>query len=152
MDSSAGKLGQAFAALLALLALALVLVLTLYAGAAHAATPVAISPLYGTHDASPYTQISFLGVAASEITDVSVRGSRTGTHGGHLRAYATAPGASFVVDGQFSQGEGGEASALVGPKGHQRRVSTYFTVARLAPYQVEKGESVQLKGRGTEQS
>src|SRR4051794_24173582 len=106
MHSSAGKLGQAVAA-----PLALALALTLYAGAAHAATPVAISPLYGTHDASPYTQISFLGVAASEIADVSVRGSRTGTHGGHLRAYATVPGASFVVDGQFSQGEGVEASA-----------------------------------------
>ncbi len=150
MRSRAGRRGHAAATLALIVGLAVALVPG--ASAARAATPVAISPLNGTHDASPDTQISFLGVAANEIAGVSVRGSRTGTHHGELRAYATAPGASFVVDHQFSQGESVTASALIGPKGHERRVQTSFTIARLAPYRVETGPSVELKGHGLEQS
>ena len=51
----------------------------LIAPSAHAVT---ISPLPGTPDASPHTQISFLGVPASEIHQISVVGSRSGSHGG----------------------------------------------------------------------
>src|SRR6185312_3367223 len=152
MNESAGKLGRGVTAVRATLALLVALATAaLSATAANAAPAVAVSPLNGTPDASPYTQISFLGVPANEISSVSVRGSRTGAHSGHLRGYVSAPGASFVVDHDFSQGESVTASALVGPKGHSSRVSTTFTIARLAPYQVTRGATVELSGHGLEQ-
>jgi hypothetical protein len=95
---------------------------------------VTISPLPGTPDASPRTQISFLGVPAGEIHQISVVGSRTGSHRGQLHGYDSAPGASFVPERGFSEGESVRVSALVGPSGHQQRVGSSFTVAELAHY------------------
>ncbi len=153
MNESAGKRGRRVTVIRMTLAVVTALsACALSAAAASAATAVAVSPLTGTPDASPYTQISFLGVPAGEISSVSVHGSRTGAHGGHLLAYVSAPGASFVVDHDFSQGESVTASALVGPKGHTSRVSTTFTIARLAPYKVSRGKTVELSGHGLEQS
>jgi hypothetical protein len=93
-----------------------------------------ISPLNGTPDASPDTQISFLGAPAGQISNVSVVGSRSGAHSGSLRSYASAPGASFVPARGFSEGERVTVSASVGPRGHVARVGTSFTVARLVSY------------------
>lgn len=93
-----------------------------------------VSPLPGTPDASPHTQISFLGIAPAEIRDVAVTGSRSGRHRGRLESYASEPGASFVPAHEFSEGEQVRVSALVGPAGHARRVTDTFTVARLADY------------------
>ena len=39
-----------------------------------------VSPLVGTIDANPQTQISFLGVPASALHAIVVSGSRTGRH------------------------------------------------------------------------
>ena len=103
--------------------------------AAQGAVALAISPLNGTPDASPYTQISFLGVPANEISGISVVGSRTGGHAGRLEGYVTAAGASFVPTHQFAQGERVTATATVGPKGHTQRVSSTFYIARLSSYQ-----------------
>ena len=97
---------------------------------AASASALTLSPLNGTPDASPSTQISFLGVNAGEIARVSVVGSRSGSHGGKLRSYASAVGASFVPGRAFTGGERVRASAVVGRPGHGRRVSTTFTVAR----------------------
>jgi Arylsulfotransferase (ASST) len=102
------------------------------AATAGAVPTVAISPLSGTRDASPQTQISFLGVAASEIRDVSVRGSRSGAHAGRLQSYATATGASFLPSKPFTEGEQVAVSALIGPSTGARRVTSNFTIARLA--------------------
>ncbi len=113
-------------------ALALVAAMTLVAEPAAGA--LALSPLNETPDASPQTQISFLGVPASEIADVSAVGSRSGRHGGRLESYVSSPGASFLPTRSFTQGEQVTASALIGPKGHTRRVSTSFTIARLSRY------------------
>jgi hypothetical protein len=148
MYESAGRRGRLISALAATIAV----LLTAFVSAASAAPQVAISPLNGTPDASPDTQISFLGVPASEIASVSVRGSSTGSHTGKLRSYVSAPGASFVLDHPLSQGENVTASALIGPKGHQTRMSTSFTVARLAPYVTTAGPPVALSGHGLEQS
>ena len=76
-----------FRVLLATLASALVAVWIVPAGAqaAAAAMPwVTVSPLAGTPDASPATQISFLGVPAADISQIVVRGSLSGTHAGNL--------------------------------------------------------------------
>ncbi len=101
---------------------------------AAAALPVAVSPLNGTPDASPDSQISFMGVASTQIIGVSVVGSNSGRHTGRLEGYVSAPGASFVPTHPFSQGERVTATALLGPRGHTQRVSTSFYVARLAAY------------------
>jgi Arylsulfotransferase (ASST) len=66
---------------------------------------VTVSPLPGSRDASPQTQISFLGVPASELGGVSVVGSRTGAHSGRLLAYSQGDGVSFVPAQGFAEGE-----------------------------------------------
>jgi hypothetical protein len=106
----------------------------LLAAPAVAAPAVAISPLNGTPDASPQTQISFLGVPAGEIAYVSVTGSSSGRHSGHLRAYVSSPGASFLPARPFAPGERVTVSAVVGSRGHAARVGTSFTVARPSGY------------------
>jgi hypothetical protein len=66
---------------------------------------VTVSPLPGSRDASPQTQISFLGVPAAELSAISVVGSRTGAHAGRLLAYSQGDGASFVPSQGFAAGE-----------------------------------------------
>ncbi len=95
---------------------------------AAAANPVTVSPLPGTPDASPTTQISFLGNGALTITGVRVVGSRSGTHGGHTQAYSTGTGASFLVDGAFTPGEHVSVRATV----NGSPVRTDFTIAHPA--------------------
>jgi hypothetical protein len=116
------------------------------------AVSVAVSPLNGTPDASPDSQISFLGVSANEITGVSVTGSRTGRHSGKLASYVSAPGASFLPSHPFAQGESVTASAVVGPRGHSKTVRTSFTIERYGAYHVTAGPPFQLSGHGQEQS
>lgn len=105
------------------------------AGASAASTPpVTISPISGTPAASPHTQISFLGAPASEISDISVVGSRSGSHPGHLRSYDSATGASFIPNAGFEEGERVTVQAMVGPAHHQQRVTSSFQIARLFHY------------------
>jgi hypothetical protein len=113
---------------------------------------LALSPLNGTPDASPYTQISFLGVPVKEIADVTVVGSRSGRHSGRLKAYASSPGASFLPTRPFTQGERVTASALVGAAHDASRVSTTFTIARLADYRAATGRPLGLSKPGLVQS
>jgi Arylsulfotransferase (ASST) len=117
-------------------AIALFAAITLLAAPAAGAQALVVSPLNGTADASPKTQISFLCVSAREMAGFSVVGSRSGRHVGRLEQYASTPGASFLPARPFTQGEQVTASALVGPAGHTERLSTRFQVARLAPYSI----------------
>ena len=118
-----------------LAALALALAAGIAPAAAHAAAPalptVTISPLEGTPDASPTTQISFLGVPATDLSQITVVGTRSGHHGGKLVAYATGTGASFVVARPLASGETVTASALETVKGQHRSIGTTFTVGSL---------------------
>jgi hypothetical protein len=103
---------------------------TLSASAKAAASgAVAVSPQPGTPDASPTTQISFLGGAGTQVSDVHVTGSRSGTHGGVLRAYSTGTGESFLPSKPFRAGEKVTVHAQAGGAA----VSTSFTVAHQAP-------------------
>jgi hypothetical protein len=117
-----------------------------------AAQALSISPLNGTPAASPQTQISFLGAPAGQISHVSVVASRSGRHRGRLKPYASAPGASFVPSSTFVQGEQVTASALAGPRGHARRVSSRFTIARRAYVAMTPMESPPKAKPGTVQS
>jgi hypothetical protein len=108
-------------------------VLTADPGAvAAAANPVAVSPEPGTPDASPDTQISFLGTSATTVSDVKVRGSSSGAHGGVLRAYSTGTGESFLPAHPFLAGEHVTVTAEVSTGGTTRTASTTFTVAHQA--------------------
>lgn len=113
---------------------------------------VTISPLAGTPDASAKTQISFLGVPASDITSVSVTGSRSGRHSGRLAAYSSQPGASFLADHPFTAGERVSVSAVVSSAYWEKRVGTSFTVARHPVYHFGPTASPARAKPGTVQS
>src|SRR5262245_10120886 len=100
-------------------------------GLAEAApAPVTLSPLPGTPDASPDTQISILGAPAKSIRSVTVAGSVSGAHSGHLASYSSRPGASFVLDAPLTQGE--DVTAVVRIAGRSSMRSS-FTIARKPP-------------------
>jgi len=100
---------------------------------AAAANPVTVSPLPGTEDASPVTQISFLGPPGTRVADVRVVGSSSGVHAGVLRAYSTGTGESFLPAHPFLAGERVSVHALVGSGTPSRPASTSFTIAHQAP-------------------
>ncbi|HEY1689736.1 MAG TPA: arylsulfotransferase family protein [Solirubrobacteraceae bacterium] len=95
---------------------------------------VAVSPLPGSYDASPQSQISFLGVPASELSDIEAVGSYTGGHAGQLEAYSQGDGASFVPEAPFRSGERVTVSGQVSGK----PFSFQFTVAFPDPIPVKK--------------
>lgn len=68
-------------------------------------TGLTVSPLPDSYDASPKTQISFLGSSASAIGGLSVSGSQTGSHSGRLIGYSQGDGGSFVPRSPFNPGE-----------------------------------------------
>jgi Arylsulfotransferase (ASST) len=98
------------------------------------ANALAVSPLPGTEDASPDTQISFLGERGTKVANVSVVGSRSGNHPGKLIPYSTGTGASFVPNKPFQAGEQVAVHALVGAGSGtpEKPVTTIFTVAHQA--------------------
>ncbi len=93
---------------------------------------VAVSPMPGTPDASPSTQISFLGGPGTSVAEVHVVGSHTGLHTGVLRAYSTGTGESFLPSRPFAAGESVRVSAQVSTGGHTSTAATSFTVAHQA--------------------
>jgi Arylsulfotransferase (ASST) len=95
---------------------------------------VTVSPMPGARDASAQTQISFLGVPASELSAVSVTGSRSGGHRGALQAYSQGNGASFVPATVFQPGEVVTVSAqLTLTGGTPTPLTFHFTVADEDP-------------------
>jgi hypothetical protein len=97
-----------------------------------AGTEVAVSPQPGSEASTTATQISFLGVPPSELRDVSVRGSRSGSHAGRLKTYSQDDGASFVPSRPFTAGEQVSVQVLIGRAGARRRASFAFRVS--TPY------------------
>jgi hypothetical protein len=99
------------------------------------ANSLAVSPQPGTEDASPRTQISFLGEPGTQVSNVSVVGSRSGNHAGKLKSYSTGTGASFVPNEPFKAGEQVSVHALVGGGSAtpSEPVTTVFTVAHEVP-------------------
>jgi hypothetical protein len=108
------------------------------------ANAVAVSPLPGTEDASPWTQISFLGKQGTKVNYVSVVGSKSGSHAGKLELYSTGTGASYVMSKPFVAGERVAVRALVGSSEPRQPVTTVFTVARQSP--VSQSEFPKVQG------
>ncbi|MGH9046453.1 MAG: arylsulfotransferase family protein, partial [Acidimicrobiales bacterium] len=103
--------------------------LTRTADVSAASGAVTVSPLPGTPDASPATQISFLGPSGTKVSDVRVVGSHSGAHGGRLEAYSTGTGESFLPTHPFQPGERVTVHAHVSADGATQTVSTSFTIA-----------------------
>ncbi len=102
------------------------------------ANPVAVSPEPGTPDASPNTQISFLGGAGTKVGEVTVTGSSSGHHSGVLRAYSTGTGESFIPSHPFAPGERVSVHARVIAGPNSGTVATSFTIAhQVSPSQKE---------------
>jgi hypothetical protein len=91
-------------------------------------TSVAVSPLPDSLDASYRTQISFVGTA-SELSDISVSGSRTGNHPGRLEAYSQGDGASFVPNKPFLGGETVTVHGKVSREGKTAPFAFHFSTA-----------------------
>src|SRR5262249_52948053 len=94
-------------------------------------TTLAVSPLPGSYDASPRTQISLLGAPAGAIAALRVSGSQSGSHGGRLRAYSRGDGASFAPHRPFRSGERGTVAGKLKPGARARPFSFSFVVASL---------------------
>jgi Arylsulfotransferase (ASST) len=117
---------------------------TLALAPAAMAVPVSVSPLPGTPTAMPGTQISFLGASASALSSISVVGSRSGRHSGHLRSYSSATGASFLPDKPFLPNEHVTVHARWRSAGKSVAISTHFKVAQpvavaLTPFPTTPG-------------
>jgi hypothetical protein len=93
-------------------------------------TSLAVSPLPGSADSTPYTQISLLGAPTAAISAVRVKGSRTGSHLGRLRGYSQGDGASFVPSRPFSPGETVTVRGKVKVGSRAQRFVFQFLVAR----------------------
>jgi hypothetical protein len=98
--------------------------------AAARAPAITVSPLPGTPDASPSTQISVLGVAPARLRSIRVTGSSSGLLRGAFHAYSGRRGASFVLRRPLTQGE--RVSVVLHIRGLPTRRWS-FTAARLAP-------------------
>jgi hypothetical protein len=97
--------------------------------AALAEERVTVSPGPETRDASAATQISMLGVPASELADITVEGSQSGPHRGRLLAYSQGDGASFLPERPFAEGELVSVHAELVQSGHATPFAWSFTVA-----------------------
>jgi hypothetical protein len=89
---------------------------------------LAVSPLPGSYDASPDTQISLQGQPASALA-VRVSGSETGHHAGRLRPYSQGDGASFAPARAFRPGETVTIRGSVTSSSRRIPFSFQFTVA-----------------------
>jgi hypothetical protein len=94
---------------------------------------VTVSPLPGSRDASPQTQISFLGVPKGDLSRISVIGSRSGAHAGRLEGYSDGDGASFLPSKPFAEGETVTVTAQVATGGAVQPLSDSFTIAYQDP-------------------
>jgi hypothetical protein len=94
---------------------------------------ITVSPLPGSRDASPETQISFLGVSVRDLTVQSVAGSRSGAHTGHLAAYSLGDGASWLPTHPFVEGERVTVHARARISGRWQPITDVFAVAKPDP-------------------
>jgi hypothetical protein len=118
------------------------------AAVASAPAPVeVISPLPGTPDANPRTQISFLGAPVSALRDIVVLGSASGRHDGRLLSYSTGTGGSFLPDQPFDPGERVTVSAKLVGYGAPERLGTTFSVS--TPVSLSQAPKAQIPAAAT---
>ena len=91
-------------------------------------TNVEVSPEPGTDTANPDSQVSFLGTNVTNIQEVSVMGSKSGYHYGHVRGYFQGDGGSFVPNKPFDPGERVVVRAVLGGGKGGKRIVFHFRV------------------------
>ena len=94
---------------------------------------VTVSPMPGAADASPQTQISFLGVPLTALSNVTVLGSQSGLHEGQLEAYSQGDGGSFLPSTPFTPGETVTVQAQLTLNGTAQPLAFQFSVAYEDP-------------------
>jgi len=99
-------------------------------GSARLDGAVTVSPMPGSADAPPQTQISFLGVPASALSAVAVTGSASGPHAGRLAAYSQGDGASFLPASPLTPGERVTVTATLALASGPAPLRFAFTVAQ----------------------
>jgi hypothetical protein len=99
------------------------------ATAAGAAPAVSVFPSPGTRFALPGSQITFRGIPAGSIGSVSVVGSKSGAHTGHVAADSDGNGGSFLPDHGFDAGETVTVTTALNVVGANQGEWT-FTVAK----------------------
>ncbi len=102
---------------------------SLNTSAALAGGLVTVSPAPQSRDASADAQISFLGVPAGDLSNVTVTGSRSGAHAGQLAPYSQGDGASFLPAKPFNEEELVSVRATLNQEGRQTPFSWSFTVS-----------------------
>jgi Arylsulfotransferase (ASST) len=103
---------------------------TLNRSAVLGATTLAATPLPGSYDALPRTQVSLLGAPSATITGVSATGSASGRHAGRLRAFSQGDGVSFVPNTPFISGETVTVAGRQALAGRSQAFAYQFVVAR----------------------
>jgi arylsulfotransferase ASST len=95
-----------------------------------------VSPAPQTNTANPDTQISLLGIPASEIRRVSAVGRRSGPHPGRLLPYSQGDGASFVPARPFHPDEQVTVRVTVGSTTREFafRTDTPYPTGSVAPF------------------
>jgi hypothetical protein len=111
---------------------------------------VTVSPTPGATDATPQTQISFLGVPARDLSGISVIGAESGHHRGSLRAYSSGDGGSFVLARPFAPGEHVSVAAALTLAAGPRQLRFGFTVAEPDALE-ERPESLHHAAPGAQQ-
>ncbi len=102
-------------------------------GSAQLDGAVTVSPMPGSADASPLTQISLLGVPIGALSAVTVTGSRSGIHAGLLEPYSQGDGGSFLPNHPFVAGETVTVAAQLTLAGVTQPLRFQFAVAQEDP-------------------
>ena len=87
------------------IAIVILLVLLTATAASARRAPVHVYPIAGSRSALPTTQITFRGLAPKLLRVLSITGTRSGPHVGHLIADPDGRGGSFIPDTPFTSGE-----------------------------------------------
>ncbi len=91
---------------------------------------VEVLPFSGTPDVSPQSAIDFLGLVPARLASISVRGSRSGVHGGRLSALPDGRGAAFTPERPFDDGEAVSVRATINAHAAARsEIRSTFTVS-----------------------
>jgi len=105
-----------------------------------AGTGVDVSPGPGSVSANPHTTISFLGLPAAEIREISVDGADSGHHRGSVYGFSQGDGASFAPAAPFAPGERVTVRATLGegararPSSWSFRVDTPYPAASISSF------------------
>jgi hypothetical protein len=138
-------------ALMSVAAVLGLLMVSLVGQAQAATTNVVVFPSPDASSASPKSEIAFRGVGATPaaLKGVAVTGSRSGAHGGALKAHADGQGVSFVPTQAFQSGERVRVRvpAALRISGGEGRIAE-FTTARIVGGYATVGASGAPAGHG----